>query len=240
MRTIDEIAAEIRLHKNSSCRFEPCATCTNMVPGDGDPNAEILFIGEAPGKNEDISGKPFVGQAGRLLDRLIQSIGLEREDVFITNVVKARPPGNRDPLPLEVEHCWPWLEEQIAAIDPALIVLLGRHAMNRFLPARKISRDHGQARLLNGRVYFPVHHPAAALYTKSLEQTLFDDFAKIPALIKRVHAATREELLARSTPHVGQLEIAGDAGPATAARAASPVFGGDLAAEHQTPQPAPG
>lgn len=188
-RSIDQIAAEILAHKGAGCGFEPCETCTNMVPGEGSPTAEIMFIGEAPGKNEDLHGRPFVGQAGKLLDRLIESIGLTREDVFIANVLKARPPGNRDPLPGEAEHNWPWLEEQIAAVEPRLIVLLGRHAMNRFLPDRRISVDHGQARQLRGQVYLPVYHPAAALYNKSLEQTLFDDFAQIPDLLERIAAA---------------------------------------------------
>ncbi|MFY9488808.1 MAG: uracil-DNA glycosylase [Solirubrobacterales bacterium] len=241
MRSIDEIAAEIRAHKDSGCKFEPCASCTNMVPGEGNPAAEILFIGEAPGKNEDIHGRPFVGQAGKLLDRLIESIGMTRDDVFIANVLKARPPGNRDPLPGEAEHNWPWLEEQIAVIDPALIVLLGRHAMNRFLPNRKIGIDHGQARLLNGQVYLPVHHPAAALYTRALEQTLFDDFSQIPHLIERIRSTPREELLARSKPAVDQIELDPEAGPETAARAPSPIFDADeVIAEPQTPMPAPG
>ncbi|MBI5311222.1 MAG: uracil-DNA glycosylase [Actinobacteria bacterium] len=194
-RTLDEITAEILAHKGAGCGFEPCETCSNMVPGEGSPNAEIMFIGEAPGKNEDLQGRPFVGQAGKLLDRLIESIGMTREDVFIANVLKARPPGNRDPLPGEAEHNWPWLEQQIEAIDPKLIVLLGRHAMNRFLPKRRISVDHGQPRLLRGQVYLPVYHPAAALYTKSLEQTLFEDFAQIPELLERIEAAQREGMV---------------------------------------------
>lgn len=223
-RTLDQIAAEILAHKDEGCRFEPCSTCTNMVPGEGSPNAEILFIGEAPGKNEDKQGRPFVGRAGQLLDRLIESIGLNRQDVFIANVLKARPPGNRDPLPQEVEHNWPWLEEQIDVLDPKLIVLLGRHAMNRFLPNRRISHDHGRARLLGGRVYLPVHHPAAALYTKSLEQTLFDDFAQIPALLDRIRETPREELLARSVQDsLGEMEMDEDAGREVAARAPSPA-----------------
>ena len=143
-RTLDQIAAEILAHKDADCGFEPCATCTNMVPGEGSATAEVMFIGEAPGKNEDLQGRPFVGQAGKLLDRLIESIGMTREDVFIANVLKGRPPGNRDPLPGEAEHHWPWLEEQIAAVDPKLIVLLGRHAMKRFLPHLRIGEAHGQ------------------------------------------------------------------------------------------------
>ncbi|MBI4897389.1 MAG: uracil-DNA glycosylase [Actinobacteria bacterium] len=223
-RTLDEIAAEILAHKNEGCEFEPCVTCTNMVPGEGSPNAEIMFIGEAPGKNEDLQGRPFVGAAGKLLDRLIGSIGLNRQDVFIANVLKARPPGNRDPLPLEVEHNWPWLEEQIDVLDPKLIVLLGRHAMNRFLPNRRIGQDHGQARLLRGRVFLPVHHPAAALYTRALEQTLFDDFSQIPALLERVRQTPREELLARSVQDsLGEFGFDAEEGREIATRAPSPA-----------------
>ncbi|HEV7918299.1 MAG TPA: uracil-DNA glycosylase [Solirubrobacterales bacterium] len=210
MRDLDTIAAEIRAHNKLSCGFETCESCTNMVPGEGNADAEILFIGEAPGKNEDLHGRPFVGAAGKLLDQLIGSIGLVRDDVFITNVLKSRPPGNRDPLPGEVEHNWPWLDEQIACIEPDLIVLLGRHAMNRFLPNRRISRDHGLARLMNGQVFFPVYHPAAALYTNALKETLMEDFAKIPNLLTRIQATSREELLARSMPQIDGLTDAGD------------------------------
>ncbi|MGH2905926.1 MAG: uracil-DNA glycosylase family protein [Solirubrobacterales bacterium] len=200
VRDIDAIAAEIRAHKDEHCDFEPCRTCTQMVPGVGNPDAAILFIGEAPGKNEDLQGVPFVGAAGKLLNELLASINLQREDVFIANVLKARPPGNRDPLPDEVKHHWPWLEEQIAAIDPDLIIPLGRHAMARFLPNRVISRDHGQPRLKGGQVYLPVYHPAAALYNGGLRGTLFDDFAQIPDLLARIQATGRDELLARSAP----------------------------------------
>lgn len=188
-RTIDQIAAEIIAHKGAGCGFEICAECTNMVPGEGSPTADVMFVGEAPGKNEDLSGRPFVGQAGKLLDRLIDSIGMSRDDVFIANVLKARPPGNRDPLPAEADHHRPWLDEQIAAVRPKLIVLLGRHALNRFLPQLRIGEVHGQVQELDGGQLLPVYHPAAALYNKSLEQTLFDDFAQIPVVLKRIAAA---------------------------------------------------
>ena len=197
-RSIEEIARAILAHKDEPCGFEPCSTCTQMVPGNGDPNASIMFIGEAPGKNEDAQGIPFVGAAGKLLDELLASVGMTRGDVFVANVLKARPPGNRDPLPEEAAHHWPWLEEQIAAIDPDVIVLLGRHAMARFLPNRKISEDHGQPRLKAGQVYLPVYHPAAALYNGGLRGTLFADFAQIPSLAERVRETGRETLLARS------------------------------------------
>lgn len=197
-RTIDQIAAEILAHKDEPCAFEPCRTCTQMVPGNGDPNASVMMIGEAPGKNEDEQGVPFVGAAGKMLDQLLESISMTRDDVFVANVLKARPPENRDPLPEEAAHHWPWLEEQIAAVDPDLIVLLGRHAMARFLPNRRISEDHGQARLKAGQVYLPVYHPAAALYNGGLRGTLFEDFAQIPALVQRIQETGREDLRARS------------------------------------------
>lgn len=191
MKTLDQIAEEIRSHKG--CGFEPCETCTNEVPGEGNPRADIMFIGEGPGKNEDLQGRPFVGQAGKLLDELIESIGLTRDDVFIGNVVKARPPGNRDPKPEEIAHSWPWLRDQVAAIKPTVIVLLGRHAMDLFLPDLKISTAHGQGKRYRGQVYYPVYHPAAALYTGSLKQTLFDDFAKLPGLLKKAKALPEAE-----------------------------------------------
>ncbi len=190
MKTLDQIAEEIRAHQG--CGFEPCETCTNPVPGEGNPQAEIMFIGEGPGKNEDLQGRPFVGAAGKLLDELIESIGMKREDVFSGNVLKGRPPGNRDPKPEEVAHSWPWLRDQVAVIKPQVIVLLGRHAMDLFLPDLKISAAHGQAKRYRGQVYFPVYHPAAALYTGSLKQTLFDDFAKLPKILEKAKALPDE------------------------------------------------
>ncbi len=163
--------------------------CNNVVPGEGDPNADIMIIGEGPGKNEDLQGKPFVGAAGKFLNELLASIDLKRENVYITNVVKCRPPKNRDPLPEEIEACREWLNQQVVLIKPKLMVLLGRHAMCRFLPNLKISEAHGKAfrRELEGvgsQVFFPVYHPAAALYNGSMRVPLLEDFARIPALIK--------------------------------------------------------
>jgi uracil-DNA glycosylase family 4 len=197
-RSISEISAEILAHKDEACSFEPCQSCTQMVPGNGDPHASVMLIGEAPGKNEDAQGIPFVGAAGKLLDALLGSVELSRESVFVANVLKSRPPGNRDPLPEEAAHHWPWLEEQIAAVDPDVIVLLGRHAMERFLPGRRISEIHGEPRLKNGQVYLPVYHPAAALYNGGLRATVFEDFAQLPTLVARVRAAGRDQLAARS------------------------------------------
>lgn len=180
-RTIDQIAAEIRGHGGADCDFELCRSCTNFVPGEGSPRARIFLIGEAPGAKEDAEGMPFVGAAGRLLAELLDSVGLARGDVFITNVLKARPPENRDPTPAEAAHHWPWLEEQLAAIDPSVIVLLGRHAMARFFGELKISQVHGVPIMRDGRTWLPLYHPAAALYNGSLRQTLLDDFAQLAA-----------------------------------------------------------
>lgn len=189
--------------KTRACtRCELVSTCVQVVSGEGDANAEIMFIGEGPGKNEDTQGRPFVGAAGKLLNQLIESINLKRENVYIANVVKCRPPNNRDPLPQEVAACWPWLEKQIFLIKPKLIITLGRHSMHRFLPQGRISFDHGRPMrkpikptsldLLSEPpfkiVFFPCYHPAAALYNGSLRETLFKDFRKIPKILELIKA----------------------------------------------------
>jgi uracil-DNA glycosylase len=165
---------------------ELAATATQLVFGDGNPDADVLFIGEAPGKNEDEQGKPFVGAAGKFLNEMLESIGLKREDIYITNIVKYRPPNNRDPLPDEKAEFLPYLHEQIATIGPKLIVTLGRHSMDSLLPGLKISQVHGQPKRYQGKVFMPLFHPAAALYNGGMRQTLLDDFAKIPAIIKLI------------------------------------------------------
>jgi len=164
---------------------------TNAVPGAGSASAEVMFIGEGPGKSEDLQGKPFVGAAGRILNELLASIGFSREDIYIANVVKCRPPDNRDPLPEEVVACWPYLEAQISAIKPLLIVTLGRHSMNRFLPNLKISEAHGRAKSAKGlwaktQVYLPLYHPAVALYSPSKKSVLLEDFAQIPLILDKL------------------------------------------------------
>lgn len=168
---------------------------TRAVPGEGNPDAEILFVGEAPGAREDELGRPFVGAAGKLLDELIASIGMKREDVFIANLIKHRPPGNRDPLPVEIEAYVPYLEKQLEIIQPKLIATLGRHSMQYFLgEGLSISKIHGQPKRLpagrhgnkDGRVIIPMYHPAAALYSGSLRPALFADFAKIPKVLEMV------------------------------------------------------
>ena len=146
-----------------------------MVPGEGDPNADIMIVGEAPGASEDKQGRPFVGRAGKLLDELLAEAGLERSDVYITNVVKARPPGNRDPRADEVAHHMPWLEAQLALIQPSLVVPLGRHALAHFAPDAKISEVHGEYVEGLDRALFPMYHPAAALHSQGLRETLFED-----------------------------------------------------------------
>jgi len=171
-----------------------CGLCkgrNNAVPGEGSYGAEIMFIGEGPGAEEDKQGRPFVGAAGKLLTQLIESIGLSREKVFIANVVKCRPPGNRDPLPEEITACWPYLEQQIKIIKPKLIVTLGRHSMGRFLRDLKISEVHGQPKRASGlwqsrQVYLPLYHPAVALYDPNKRVVLFEDFKKIPLILKKV------------------------------------------------------
>lgn len=164
-------------------------TRKNAVPGEGNYNAEIMFIGEAPGATEDEKGIPFCGAAGKFLDDMIASINLSRQDVFITNTVKCRPPENRDPEDSEKDACRPYLESQIALIKPKLIVALGRHAVASLLPGQaSISKLHGRVlKRPNGIVYLPLYHPAAALHNGGLRQTLMDDFAKIPVILKKIN-----------------------------------------------------
>jgi len=162
------------------------ATATQIVPGAGNPNADIMFIGEAPGAKEDLLGLPFVGAAGKFLDAMLAEIGLNRDDVFIGNIVKYRPPGNRDPLPEEIAASIPYLKRQIAIIEPKLIVFLGRHSMSVFLPELKISQAHGKPVRKDGQVYLPLYHPAAALYNPGMREQLLDDFKLIPAIIKKL------------------------------------------------------
>jgi len=184
MPTLDSIAREIR-----SCnRCSLHRSRQKAVPGEGNPKAEILFIGEGPGESEDKSGRPFVGEAGKFLDELLASIKIKREEVFITNVVKCRPPNNRDPLDEEVRVCTStYLYDQIKQIEPKLIVTLGRHSMHLFFPQiRSISAVHGKAYKKAGQVYMLMYHPAAALYQANLKNTLKEDFKKIPAILKEI------------------------------------------------------
>jgi len=180
---------EKQVKKCTKCRLSE--NRINVVPGEGAHNAQIMFIGEGPGKNEDEQGRPFVGAAGKFLTELIESIKMTRQEVYIANVVKCRPPNNRDPLPDEVETCWPWLKLQLTLIKPKVVVLLGRHSLARFIPSARISADHGRALRkkiddLDKIVFFPCYHPAAALYNGGLRSTLMKDFKKIPKVLELV------------------------------------------------------
>ena len=169
-------------------------TRIRAVPGSGDPNARVMIVGEAPGKNEDEQGVPFVGAAGQLLNKLLASIDIPREQVYITNIIKCRPPGNRDPLPDEVAACSPYLDRQVAMIHPAVILLLGRHAVQRLLPGSDgISRIHGTLVERGDRAYVPLYHPAAALYNGFLVDTLQADFLKVRSYIDMVEERRRLE-----------------------------------------------
>jgi uracil-DNA glycosylase family 4 len=163
------------------------ASATQLVFGDGNADAELVFIGEAPGKNEDEQGKPFVGAAGKFLNEMLAGIGLKREDVYITNIVKYRPPNNRDPLPDEKAAFLPFLRSQLDVIKPKLVVTLGRHSMDSLLPGLQISKVHGQPKRYKGQVYLPLFHPAAALYNGGMRQTLIDDFARIPRVLAAIN-----------------------------------------------------
>jgi DNA polymerase len=170
-------------------RIRVCSLCplaqsrTRAVPGEGPENAAVMFIGEAPGFHEDKSGRPFVGAAGRFLEELLASIDMAREDVYIANVIKCRPPGNRDPLPNEIEACQSYLDRQIELLNPQMIVTLGRFSMARHFPGAKISAVHGQPRKIGGVLYFPMFHPAAALHQPRYRSLIEEDMAKIPQLL---------------------------------------------------------
>jgi DNA polymerase len=165
-------------------------TRTRTVPGMGPAQADVMFIGEAPGAREDEQGLPFVGPSGRFLDDLLAGIGLSRESVYIANVVKCRPPGNRDPEPTEIEACAPFLDRQIATVDPRVIVTLGRFSMARWFPGASISRVHGRPRREGGRTIVPMYHPAAALHRGDLRSVIEADFATLPALIAEARSSS--------------------------------------------------
>lgn len=179
MSDFDTLVSEIR----------DCIQCalsskrTHAVPGEGSLTAQIIFIGEAPGFREDQLARPFVGPAGVFLDQLLSGVGLRRDDVYITNMVKCRPPNNRDPLPEEIASCKMYLERQIEMIDPSIIVLLGRHSFARFFPGEPIGKARGRPRTLNGLKLFPMYHPAAALHNPALRPVIIEDFKKLKELI---------------------------------------------------------
>jgi DNA polymerase len=179
MDDLKSVATEVRACK----RCILSSTRKNAVPGEGPANAEVMLIGEGPGFHEDQQGRPFVGPSGDFLNELLASAGLKRGDVFIANVVKCRPPGNRDPQPDEIAACDEYLDRQIALINPKVIITLGRYSMARFFPRDKISAVHGRARRIDGRVVIAMFHPAAALHQPSLRDAIEDDFRRLPQII---------------------------------------------------------
>jgi uracil-DNA glycosylase family 4 len=166
---------------------------TKVVPGEGAEDADIMFIGEAPGWHEDQQGRPFVGPAGKYLDQLLASINLTREQVYIANVIKCRPQANRDPLPTEIRNCHKWLERQIELIRPKMIVTLGRYSMAMFFPDKSIGKIHGTAQKRDDVIYYAMYHPAAALHQQSLRQTIESDMLKIPSLLAQSESITETE-----------------------------------------------
>jgi uracil-DNA glycosylase family 4 len=180
-------------------------TRTRAVPGEGPADAEIMFIGEGPGYNEDKTGRPFVGPAGKFLEELLASIGLKRADVYITNVVKCRPPNNRDPLKDEIDACDKWLRQQIALIAPRLIVTLGRFSMAKFFPGESISRIHGQARSVDNRTVVPMFHPAAALHQERFRSLIVEDFKRLPGILEGVPAERVAAPAPPAEPEQGRL-----------------------------------
>jgi uracil-DNA glycosylase len=181
---LEKLNVEVRACPN--CRLSQ--TRTRAVPGEGPSNAEILMIGEGPGFHEDKQGRPFIGPAGRFLNELIESIGLTREQVYITNVVKCRPPENRDPAPDEIAACAPYLSRQVALLKPKIVVTLGRYSMAQYFPGQSITRIHGQPKRDRETIIFPMFHPAAALHRQELAGTLRQDMLKIPALLEELRA----------------------------------------------------
>jgi DNA polymerase len=212
---LEEIASEVRTC--TRCRLHE--TRTLAVPGEGSPDTEVVFVGEGPGFNEDRQGRPFVGRAGDLLGKFLATLRWKREEVFITNIVKCRPPDNRDPEPDEIAACAPYLGRQLEVLDPALIVTLGRHSLGRFMPGERISVAHGTVRPVDpasgarNALAFALYHPAAALRTPEIERTSYQDVAMLPAAL--LESRARRESIAPSAPPATAVPTAaptGDAG----------------------------
>ena len=240
---LEVIAGEVRTC--TRCRLHE--TRTQAVPGEGDPSTEVVLVGEGPGMNEDRLGRPFVGRAGDLLVRLLGSIGWRREDVFITNVVKCRPPENRDPEPDEIAACEPFLRRQLAVLDPAVVVTLGRHSMGRFMPGSRISQVHGTMRPVDpatgaqDALVFAMYHPAAALRTPAIERESYADIAQVPtALIasrgrRASHAGEPAEAIpAPASAPVPTPRAAAPVAPAAPSHPAAPTPGPELATDQLT------
>lgn len=179
-------------------RIKSCALCslsekrTQAVPGEGSLDADIMFVGEGPGFYEDRDGRPFVGPAGKFLDELLQSIGLRRETVYITNMVKCRPPNNRDPLPGEVSACRPYLDTQLEMISPEVIVTLGRHSFSKFFPSQSLTKARGRSQQWRNLTVYPIYHPAAALHNPRLRSVIVEDFSRLPDVVRSAREADRE------------------------------------------------
>jgi len=189
--TAEEILAQITTEVAVCDRCALYHSRKRSVPGEGPPNAEIMFIGEGPGFHENEQGRPFVGAAGQFLDELLAQAGLKRTEVWIGNVIKCRPPGNRDPLPEELAACNEYLERQMAAINPKIIITLGRYSMGKFMPGAKISSVHGQMRLHGDRFVIAMFHPAAALHQASLKPSILKDFAQLPKLLEQARTSLK-------------------------------------------------
>jgi uracil-DNA glycosylase family 4 len=191
MKSKREQLDELNAYWKEHCTCELKATATQAVFGDGNADAEVVFIGEAPGKNEDLGGKPFIGAAGKFLEEMLNEIGMKREDIYITNIVKYRPPNNRDPEAEEKKACSEWLYQELTIINPKLIVFLGRHSMNDFFPDLKISDAHGKLIIkkfarIPASHFLPLYHPAAALYNGGMRETLMSDFKKIKKALEKI------------------------------------------------------
>ena len=230
-RALDQIAAEVAV-----CRLCPLhAGRTNAVPGEGHPDTEVVFVGEGPGFNEDQHGRPFVGAAGGLLNELLRAIGWKREEVYITNVVKCRPPANRDPEPAEIAACAPYLRRQLEVLDPALVVTLGRHSLGTFMPGARISAAHGTNHPIDpatgapNALAYAMYHPAAALRQGALRETMLEDMAGIPAAL--IESRTRRAAALEPDPAAAPVPVE------MAAPAESIEIESVLAATSATPEP---
>lgn len=200
---LDQIQKNILICRK--CRL--CEQAKNAVPGEGNIDSEIIFIGEAPGQNEDETGRPFVGRAGKLLEALLKEIGYTREQVWIGNIIKHRPPENRDPLPDEIEACKSYLSMQLKIINPKLVITLGRFSMNYFYPDGKISRDRGHVVSVSGYNVYPVYHPAAALRNPDMARGLREDFLRIPSVLVQVKQKTEQKTYIIEDDQNGQLGL---------------------------------
>lgn len=247
--TVEERAAELYDVITACTLCALSATRTHAVPGEGPLTAEVMCIGEAPGMNEDKQGRPFVGAAGQFLGELLGAAGLTREQVYICNVLKCRPPGNRDPLPNEIDACAEYLDLQIDLVDPLVIVTLGRFSMSKWFPQQAISRIHGSVKEVDDRFVVPMYHPAAALHQGSLRQVLLDDFARLPAILERARARRQGAETGRqvSAPgeHLSGEPSAPEPAAAPPAEATAPLIapfsmnGAQAAGLHPTKDPVP-